>query len=135
MIEIDITELLEDYADLLDKCGVPRTSTESKLILKAKEEIERLRKSLEFQIEMAENNNKSRLRLLDVIENARELYEATCKDVREATAGEYVCGMCKWDCDHGIDGYANECPGFEDRDCFELDNNTFKKIIYRKETG
>ena len=71
MIEIDITELLEEYVRLLENSGVPRTSTESKIMLKAKEEIERLRKSLQFQIDLAEQNNKSRLRLQGVIENAR----------------------------------------------------------------
>lgn len=132
MIEIDITELLEDYVGLLEKGGIPRTSTESKIMLKAKEEIERLRKSLKFQIELAEDNNKSRLRLLDVIENAKALYEETCKDIRERTVEDYVCGMCIEDCDHGLDGYANECSGFERDDCFRLNNKKFNDIIFKK---
>ena len=32
MIEIDITELLEEYVRLLENSGVPRTSTESKIM-------------------------------------------------------------------------------------------------------
>ena len=132
MIEIDITELLEEYVRLLENSGVPRTSTESKIMLKAKEEIERLRKSLQFQTDLAEQNNKSRLRLQDVIENARELYEETCKHIREITVETYVCGMCIEDCDHGPDGYANECSGFEKDDCFRLNNSKFNNIIFRK---
>ena len=132
MIEIDITELLEEYVRLLENSGVPRTSTESKIMLKAKEEIERLRKSLQFQSDLAEQNNKSRLRLQDVIENARELYEETCKHIRETTVETYVCGMCIEDCDHGPDGYANECSGFEKDDCFRLNNSEFYNIIFRK---
>jgi len=48
-------------------------------------------------------------------------------DIREKNVDDSVCGLCEYDCDHGIDGYANECPGFERNDCFKL------KEEYRKE--
>lgn len=134
MIEIDITELLEDYVRLLEQGGIPRESTESKIMLKAKEEIERLRKQLDFQIKLANDNNDSRLELLDVICNARELYEDTCKSIRESTVETYVCGMCKWDCDTSITECGEpvcECPGFDKDDCFELDNDKYNKIIFK----
>lgn len=136
MTEIDITELLEDYVRLLEKGGVPRNSTESKIMLKASEEIKRLREGLKFQIQLAEDNNKSRLRYMDVVSNCRNLYEETCKRIREETVGECVCGMCKYDCDTSIGpsgDYMQECPGFEKDDCFELDINKFNNIVYKKE--
>ena len=47
-------------------------------------------------------------------------------DIREKNVDDSVCGLCEYDCDHGIDGCANECPGFERDDCFKL------KEEYRK---
>ena len=38
---------------------------------------------------------------------------------REKNCDDGICGLCKFDADHGLDGYANECPGFETDDCFE----------------
>lgn len=130
---IDITEMLEAYVELKEKAGEPRTSTESKLMLETAEEIRKLRDSLEFQIKLADDNNNSRLRLLDVIENCRNLYEETCKDIRETHVDDSVCGMCIEDCDHGLDGYANECSGFERDDCFTLDVNKFNDIVFKRE--
>lgn len=135
MTEIDITELLEEYVGLLEKSGIPKDSTESKLMLRAKEEIESLRRSMEFQVQEATDNNNSRLRLLDVIENARNLYESTCKSVREETAGDHVCGMCKWDCDTSIGPsgeHMQECPGFDKDDCFQLNRGKYNDIIFEK---
>jgi len=53
--------------------------------------------------------------------------EAIFSDIREKNVDDSVCGLCEYDCDHGVDGYANECPGFERDDCFKL------KDEYRKE--
>lgn len=53
--------------------------------------------------------------------------EAIFSDIREKNVDDSVCGLCEYDCDHGADGYANECPGFERDDCFKL------KDEYRKE--
>ena len=131
-MKIDITEMLEEYVQILEKGGIPRGSTGSKLMLEASTEIKKLRKSLDFQIKCADHSNKSRVRLLDVINNAMKLYEETCKQIREETVETYVCGMCRWDCDHGPDGYANECPGFETDDCFELDYNKYMSIIFKE---
>lgn len=90
--DIDITELLTEYVDLLEKDGIPKTSTESKIMLNACKEIQNLREQ---------------------VINCKDLYEETCKMVRDKSVETYVCGMCRFDCDHGLDGYANECPGFE----------------------
>lgn len=130
-VDIDITELLNDYVDFLEKSGIPKTSAESKLMLQASEEIKKLRSSVDFHIKLAEDNNKSRLRLLDVIENGRELYESTCKNIRESTIGEEVCGMCKY---HGYDiaGNVLECAGFHCDDCFELNNQAYNDIIFKR---
>ena len=53
--------------------------------------------------------------------------ESIFADIREKEVNDCVCGLCEYDCDHGIDGFANECPGFERDDCFKL------KERYRKE--
>lgn len=41
-------------------------------------------------------------------------------DIRERNVDDSVCGLCEYDCDHGIDGSAFECLGFERDDCFKL---------------
>lgn len=46
--------------------------------------------------------------------------ELIFSDIREKNVDDSVCGLCEYDCDHGIDGFANECPGFEKDDCFKL---------------
>lgn len=48
-------------------------------------------------------------------------------DIRKKNVDDSVCCLCEYDCDHGIDGCANECPGFERDDCFKL------KEEYQKE--
>lgn len=133
MKTIDITELLEDYVLFLEKSGIPRGSIESKLMLEAAAEIKELRSQLEFQRKLADDNNNSRLRLLDVIGNCRDLYEETCEKIRKEHVDDSVCGMCIEDCDHGLDGYANECSGFEKDDCFRLNVNKFNDIVFKKE--
>ncbi len=46
--------------------------------------------------------------------------EGIFSDIREKNVDDSVCGLCEYDCDHGLDGYANECPGFETDECFKL---------------
>ena len=38
---------------------------------------------------------------------------------REIVCDDGICGLCKQDADHGLDGDANECAGFYKNDCFE----------------
>ena len=101
-MKIDITELLEGCVQQSAEFGIPKESL------------------------------KSRLRLLDVIGNCKSLYEETCKEIREEHVDDSVCGMCIEDCDHGVDGYANECSGFEKDDCFRLNVNKFNDIVFKK---
>ena len=54
-------------------------------------------------------------------------FEMILSDIREKEVDDSVCGLCEYDADHGMDGYANECPGFEKDDCFKL------KAEYRKQ--
>lgn len=131
--DIDITELLESYVDLLEKGGVPRESTESKIMLEASAEIKKLRERLSFQIKLADDNNTSRLRYQDVVIKGMELYEETCKDIRETHVDDSVCGMCIEDCDHGLDGYANECSGFHQDDCFRLNVDKYNDIVFKRD--
>lgn len=131
--DIDITELLESYVDLLEKGGIPRESTESKIMLEAAKEIKKLRDQLEFQRKLADENNKSRLRYQDVVIKGMELYEETCKSVREQNCDDSVCGMCIDDCNHGLDGYANECLGFDQDDCFRLNVDKYNDIVFKRD--
>lgn len=133
MTNTDITELLESYVDLLEKGGIPRESTESKIMLEAAKEIKKLREQLDFQRKLADENNKSRLRLQDVVIKGMELYEETCKRIRDLHGDDSVCGMCIDDCSHGPDGYANECLGFDQDDCFRLNVNKYNDIVFRKD--
>lgn len=57
---------------------------------------------------------------VDKLINELELIFA---DIREKNVDDSVCGLCEYDCDHGMDGFANECPGFEKDDCFKLKDN------------
>ena len=54
-------------------------------------------------------------------------FEMILSDIREKEVDDSVCGLCEYDADHGMDGYANECPGYEKDDCFRL------KDEYRKQ--
>lgn len=60
-----------------------------------------------------------------------ELYEIlndVCKDVREETEEDYVCGLCEYDGAHKTESgdWAGECPGFESADCFCMKNEIRK---------
>lgn len=132
MIDIDIVDLLRDYASFLDEGSVQRMSIESKIVLSAVDEIVKLRKMVEFNREEADRNNKSRLVFMDWNLNAESLYEDLCKGIRSKYVDDFVCGMCRYDCDHGIEGYANECPGFIKDECFELDRKKWTDLISGK---
>lgn len=56
----------------------------------------------------------------DKLERLVKELEEIFSDIREKNADDSVCGLCEYDCDHGLDGYANECPGFETNECFKL---------------
>lgn len=132
MIDIDIVDLLRDYASLLDEGSVQRMSIESKIILSAVDEIVKLRKMVDFHREEADRSNKSRLVFMDWNLNAERLYEDLCKGIRSKYVDDFVCGMCRYDCDHGIEGYENECPGFIKDECFELDRKKWTDLISGK---
>ena len=63
MTNIDITELLEKYAQNLEKNGISRDSIESKVMLEASAKIKNLRKTLEFQIKCTDDVRQSRVEL------------------------------------------------------------------------
>ena len=60
-------------------------------------------------------------RLKEIINEMETIFA----DIREREVNDSVCGLCEYDCDHGLDGFANECPGFEKDDCFKL-NEKYK---------
>jgi len=55
-------------------------------------------------------------RLKEIINEMETIFA----DIREREVNDSVCGLCEYDCDHGLDGFANKCPGFEKDDCFKL---------------
>lgn len=69
----------------------------------------------------------SRQAAIDVLTRRINEFEGILADIREKNVDDSVCGLCEYDCDHGLDGFANECPGFERDDCFKL------KDLYRQE--
>ena len=60
-------------------------------------------------------------RLKEIINEMETIFA----DIREREVNDSVCGLCEYDCSHGLDGFANECPGFEKDDCFKL-NEKYK---------
>lgn len=56
------------------------------------------------------------IKLKELVNEMEEIFS----HIREKNVDDSVCGLCEYDCDHGLDGYANECPGFEKDDCFKL---------------
>lgn len=56
------------------------------------------------------------------IDKLYEILDDVCKDTRERSGNDLVCGLCQYDADHGEYGDANECPGFERDDCFCMKN-------------
>lgn len=69
----------------------------------------------------------SRAKAEDKLKRVVTEMETIFAHIREKNVDDSVCGLCEYDCDHGIDGFANECPGFELDDCFKL------KEKYREE--
>ena len=60
---------------------------------------------------------KERQTIRTNIDELMKELEEIFSDIRERHVDDSVCGLCEYDCDHGLDGYANECPGFERDDC------------------
>lgn len=86
-VDIDITELLEDYAKKSN------LSMEIKLMLEAKKEIA---KAIRVSKKFADDNNNSRLRFQDVIHNCMELYEKTCFKKSVQRIGKKKSSGCRW---------------------------------------
>lgn len=66
--------------------------------------------------EKEEEWDKATRKLRELVEELEEIFA----DIREREVNDCVCGLCEYDSDHGIDGCANECPGYEMDDCFKL---------------
>lgn len=62
----------------------------------------------------------------ETISRLYDMLDETCKNIRECTGKDYVCGLCQYDADHGEYGDANECPGFETDECFCMKNEIRK---------
>ena len=79
---------------------------------KAERELEQLRaENASLRAKLAESQHRERAAVVGMKIIADTYREKNCDDG--------ICGLCKFDADHGLDGDANECPGFETDDCFE----------------
>lgn len=60
----------------------------------------------------------------ETIKKLYKILDDTCKEVREETEQDYVCGLCQYDGAYKTDSgdWVNECPGFDERDCFCMKN-------------
>ena len=55
----------------------------------------------------------------ELLDKAVEDLKTIADWYRECRCDDGICGLCKYDADHGLDGDANECAGFYKNDCFE----------------
>ena len=98
-------------------------------VLRYKAEHIKTRIKPEFFSEVADTLEKEQHSLNKLMKELEEIFS----DIREKNVDDSVCGLCEYDCDHGLDGYANECPGFEKDDCFKLKeeyrNEWINKIV------
>ena len=64
----------------------------------------------------------------ETIDKLYSILNDVCKDVREETEGDHVCGLCEYDGAYKTDSgdWAGECPGFESADCFCMKNEIRK---------
>lgn len=62
------------------------------------------------------------IELLDVIQEI-------CDDQRQRHGDDSVCRLCEYDADHGLDGYANECHGYETDECFSLSEQFKRRFL------
>lgn len=60
----------------------------------------------------------------EAIDKLYDILDDVCKKVREITVESYVCGLCQYDGAYRTDSgdWMNECPGFENDDCFCMKN-------------
>ena len=81
-------------------------------------------KSLQFAIQALEQepceDAISRQAVEDKLLRLCNELEGIFADIRMKEGDDCVCGLCEYDTDHGIDGSAFECPGFETDECFKL---------------
>lgn len=63
------------------------------------------------------------------------ILNGVCRDMREKSADEYVCGLCEYDGAYITESgdWANECPGFDMDDCFCMKKSMRKKFGQKEE--
>ena len=78
---------------------------------------------------------KEAIRILESVQEREkaigELYDLldeTCKDFRETTGQDEVCGLCHYEgCAHkGEEDWCGYCPGFDSDECFVMKNEIRK---------
>jgi hypothetical protein len=79
--------------------------------------------SLVFNINYCPICGRELNRRAEAAEAERDACKADLKSMadwyRDSVCDDGICGWCKQDADHGLDGDANECAGFYKNDCFE----------------
>lgn len=119
-----ITELLEE----LEKLKSERDS--------ARHNLETVQKMVqEYQDEIVPGYRERAEKAEDQRDELFGILNGVCRDVREKSADEYVCGLCEYDGAHITESgdWANECPGFDMDDCFCMKKSMRKKFGQKEE--
>lgn len=66
-----------------------------------------------------------REKIIELLDTIQEI----CDYQRQRHGDDSVCGLCEYDADHGLDGYANECPGYETEECFVLSEQFKRRFL------
>jgi len=86
-------------------------------------EIERLKADYDslnkFERSQLEKLLAKNSRLQAELDAAVSAMKSIADEYRKKVGDDGICGLCEYDANHGIDGDANECPGFERDDCFK----------------
>lgn len=77
------------------------------------------------------NDLISRQAAIDALNGLIDRFEQILRDIRETNGDDSVCGMCEYDGAYiGQSGdWCNECPGFDEEDCFKLSDKCRKRWL------
>ena len=81
--------------------------------------------------EMAVDALEKQMEYRNRIKSLINTIDGICKDCRERCVNDEHCGLCEYDGAYIGESrqWCNECPGFDDHDCFELSKEFRNKYI------
>lgn len=127
-IMVDAADYITDLLEEVEKLKAERDSARHNL-----QTIQKMVQEYQEEIipgfrERAEKAEAQRDELFGIL-------NGVCRDVREKSADEYVCGLCEYDGAYITESgdWANECPGFDMDDCFCMKKSIRKKFGQKEE--